>query len=183
MVAGVALCVAVIGSAILSDRIGRRVVLMAGTIVGPVAGPVAFAILEPGDPGSFVVAMIVLMLAIGIPYGPAAAYLPELFRAKYRYTGAGMAYNLAGIVGGALPLAIADPLLERWGTDGLAYFVTGLAVVSTSCLLALRETRGDVLDADPGPAGRRGDLNAAQRGRLIGAARWRWHHSGAHHIH
>ena len=146
--AGVVLCLAVIGSAILSDTVGRRTVLLTGTLFGLVAGPLAFAILEPGNVGSFVGAMAVLMLAIAIPYGPAAAYLPELFRAKYRYTGAGMAYNLAGIVGGALPLVVADPLLARWGLDGLAYFVTGLAAMSTLCLFALRETRGEVLDPE-----------------------------------
>jgi MFS family permease len=146
--AGVVLCLAVIGSAILSDMVGRRTVLLTGTLFGLVAGPLAFAILEPGNAGSFVGAMAVLMLAIAIPYGPAAAYLPELFRAKFRYTGAGMAYNLAGIVGGALPLVVAEPLLARWGTDGLAFFVTGLAAMSTLCLFALRETRGEVLDPE-----------------------------------
>ncbi|MEU0313148.1 MFS transporter [Nocardioides sp. NPDC006273] len=149
MVAGLVLCVAVIGSALLSDRVGRRAVLLSGTVFGLIAGPVAFAILTPGDAGSFTLAMAVLMIAIGIPYGPAAAYLPELFRAEYRYTAAGMAYNLAGIIGGALPLVIGGALLERWGTSGLAGFVTVLAVFSTACLLALRETRGQVLDADP----------------------------------
>ena len=147
--AGVVLCLAVIGSAILSDKVGRRAVLLTGTLFGLVAGPLAFAILEGGNASSFVGAMAVLMLAIAIPYGPAAAYLPELFRAEYRYTGAGMAYNLAGIVGGALPLLVAQPLLARWGTDGLAFFVTGLAAMSTLCLFALRETRGEVLDPEP----------------------------------
>ncbi len=146
--AGVVLFLAVVGSAILSDTVGRRAVLMTGTLFGLVAGPLAFAILEPGNAGSFVGALAVLMLAIAIPYGPAAAYLPELFRAKYRYTGAGMAYNLAGIVGGALPLVVAEPLLTRWGTNGLAFFVTGLAAMSTLCLFALRETRGEVLDPE-----------------------------------
>ena len=146
--AGVVLGLAVIGSAILSDKVGRRPVLLTGTLFGLVAGPLAFAILEPGNASSFVGAMAVLMLAIAIPYGPAAAYLPELFRAEYRYTGAGMAYNLAGIVGGALPLVVAQPLLTRWGTDGLAFFVTGLAAMSTLCLFALRETRGEVLDPE-----------------------------------
>lgn len=146
--AGLVLSVGVIGSAVISDSVGRRKVLLTGTLYGLVAGPFAFAILEPGDAGSFAVALIVLMLAIAIPYGPAAAYLPELFNARYRYTGAGLAYNLAGIVGGALPLVIAEPILERWGMDGLAYFVTGLAAMSTLCLFALRETRGNALDPE-----------------------------------
>lgn len=135
------LSVTVICSAILSDRFGRRRVLLTGTLLGTVSAPIAFAVMEPGSTGSFFVAIAILMVTLGIPYGPAAAYLPELFHAKYRYSGAGIAYNLAGILGGALPLIVADPLVDRFGTRGLAGFVSTLAVVSTLCLLALRETR------------------------------------------
>ena len=152
MVAGAVLCVSVICSAILSDRFGRRSVLLFGTVIGLVVGPIAFGVMQPGSTLTYIIAMGVLMLAIGIPYGPAGAYLPELFRARYRYTGAGMAYNLAGVLGGAIPLIVADPLLDRFGTAGLAGFVTVLALVSTGCLLAMRETKGEELDPETTPA-------------------------------
>lgn len=152
IVAGVVLCLAVIASAILSDRFGRRAVLLTGTLLGLVVGPIAFAVMQPGSTVSYCIAMGVLMLAIGIPYGPAGAYLPELFEARYRYTGAGMAYNLAGVLGGAIPLIVAEPLLTRFGTHGLAGFVSFLALVSTACLLAMRETHGEALDGAPEPA-------------------------------
>ena len=148
MLAAGVLSAAVIGSAILSDRIGRRRVLLIGTTFGIVAGPIAFTIMEPGSELSFFVGMSVLMLVLAIPYGPAAAYLPELFHTRYRYTGAGMAYNLAGILGGALPLVVADPLVDAYGGAGVAWFLTGLAVLSTGCLLVLRETNDRPLDAD-----------------------------------
>ncbi|MDV7243379.1 MULTISPECIES: MFS transporter [Rhodococcus] len=146
LAAGV-LSAAVIGSAIWSDRIGRRRVLLTGTIFGIVAGPLAFAVMEPGSAISFFLAMSLLMLVLGIPYGPAAAYLPELFKTRYRYTGAGMSYNLAGILGGALPLVVADPLIKAFGGMGVAYFLSALGVVSTGCLLLLKETK-DVAIAD-----------------------------------
>lgn len=149
MVAGVVLCLAVIASATLSDRFGRRAVLLTGTLLGLVVGPITFAVMQPGSVLSYSLALGVLMLAIGIPYGPAGAYLPELFGARYRYTGAGMAYNLAGVLGGAIPLVVAEPLMTRFGTAGLAGFVTALALVSTLCLLVMRETRGEALDTEP----------------------------------
>ncbi|MFB6674308.1 MFS transporter [Streptomyces sp. NPDC056390] len=147
LAAGV-LSAAVIGSAIWSDRIGRRRVLLAGTAFGIVAGPLAFTIMQPGSAISFFVAMSLLMLVLGIPYGPAAAYLPELFHTRYRYTGAGMAYNLAGILGGALPLIVADPLIKAYGGMGVAYFLSALGVLSTGCLLLLKETKDVAIDAD-----------------------------------
>ena len=34
-------------------------------------------------------------------YGPMAAFVPEIFATRYRYSGAGLALNLAGLIGGA----------------------------------------------------------------------------------
>lgn len=151
ILAAIVLSGVVIVSAVLSDRLGRRRVLLCGTVLGIVAGPLAFAIMQPDSTVSFFLGLMLLMLVLGIPYGPAAAYLPELFHARYRYTGAGMAYNLAGILGGALPLVVADPLVDAYGGQGIAWFLSGLAVLSTCCLLVLRETREDAFDAVPEP--------------------------------
>ncbi|HSX66854.1 MFS transporter [Nocardioides sp.] len=149
IVGSAVLSIGVIGSAIWSDRVGRRRVLLTGTSFGVVAGPLAFAIMEPGSAVSFFIALSVLMLVLAIPYGPAAAYLPELFRTRYRYTGAGMSYNLAGILGGAVPLVVADPLVKAYGGMGLACFLSALGILSTCCLLGLKETRDTAIGADP----------------------------------
>lgn len=146
LAAGV-LSAAVIGSAIISDRIGRRRTLLIGTSFGIIAGPFAFLIMQPGSAVSFFIAMSLLMLVLGIPYGPAAAYLPELFHTRYRYTGAGMSYNLAGILGGALPLLVAPPLAAQFGGMGVAFFLSALGIISTGCVLAMKETRDVVIDA------------------------------------
>jgi hypothetical protein len=109
--------------------------------------PLAFLIMQPGSASSFFFAMSLLMLVLGIPYGPAAAYLPELFHTRYRYTGAGMSYNLAGILGGALPLPVAPPLANAYGGMGVAFFLTTLGVTSTVCVLAMKETKDVTIDA------------------------------------
>ncbi|ONI79102.1 MFS transporter [Kribbella sp. ALI-6-A] len=152
IVAGVVMSVAVIGSAILSDVIGRKRVLMAGMVVALAAGPIAFATMEPGSFGLYVLALCLLLIVLGVSYGPMAAYLPEQFQARYRYTGAGLAYNLAGVLGGALPLVIGDDLIARWGREGIGYFLTANALVSACCLLLLKETKDRPLDVEPSPA-------------------------------
>ncbi|MFF3609936.1 MFS transporter [Streptomyces sp. NPDC002463] len=131
-----------ITSAVLSDRMGRRRVLIAGTVFGIAAGLLAFQIMQPGSAASFFAGVSILMIALGIPYGPAAAYLPELFKTRYRYTGTGMGYNLAGILGGGAPLLLAPPLAERYGGMGVAWYLSALGVISTLYLLRLKETRG-----------------------------------------
>lgn len=144
-------------SAHYSDRFGRRRIALWGNIAAIVVGPTAFLIMEPGSAVSFTVGLCLILAVVGIPYGPAAAYLPEIFQTRYRYTGAGMGYSLAGILGGATPLIVAAPLTAAFGGIGIGYFLAALAVLSTLCVLALRETKDVVIDgpvdgAAPAPA-------------------------------
>ena len=67
------------------------------------------------------------------PLRPAAAYLPEIFAARYRYTGAGMGFNLAGILGGAVSLIVAPPLTAAFGGS-----VSGLPVGAGPAQRAVR---------------------------------------------
>lgn len=62
---------------------------------------------------------------------------------------AGIAADRAEVDGGAVPLVIAEDLLARWGTDGIAYFLTALALLSVVCLLVAKETSRMELDAEP----------------------------------
>lgn len=149
IIAAVAMSATVIASALLSDRLGRKVVLMGGIGLGVVAGPVAFALMEEGSFARFTLAVTLLLCVLGLSYGPIAAYLPEQFEARYRYTGAGLAYNLAGVIGGALPLIVAEPIIDRWGPSGPGYFLTAIALLSLVSLLAMQETKDRALDAEP----------------------------------
>ena len=133
-------------SAIWSDRFGRRRVILVGNALGLVAGPLAFVVMQPGNAVSFVVGIVVLLAVVGIPCGPAAAYLPEIFAARYRYTGAGMGFNLAGILGGAVSLIVAPPLTAAFGGIGVGFYLSALGLLSVLCVLALPETKDEVLD-------------------------------------
>ena len=50
---------------------------------------------------------------MGIAFGPIGAFLPELFDANVRYSGSGIGYNLAAIVGAAFVPTIATWLSEE----------------------------------------------------------------------
>ena len=76
---------------------------------------------------------------------PNAAFVPELFPTRYRYTGTALAVNLAGVAGGALPPLIAGPLQATYGSWAIGLMLAGLALVSLVCTYLLPETKGTAL--------------------------------------
>lgn len=83
---------------------------------------------------------------MGLVFGPMGAYLPELFKTQYRYSGASVAYSLGGVLGGAVPPLVATSLQAGGlGVMGVGAYVSAMALLSLLCLLALPETGEDSL--------------------------------------
>ncbi|WP_082406442.1 MFS transporter [Microbacterium sp. No. 7] len=134
---------------ILSDRFGRKPVILTSVIIAVPWALVLFPVLDVGTLGAFAIGLSVTMFIVGGSYGPVGSYLPELFDTRYRYTGAGMAYNLAALVGGGVTPLVAAALVPEHGGFGVGLLLAGVAVLSVVCTLALRETRGTALDSTP----------------------------------
>ncbi len=134
-------------SAVWSDRVGRRRVILTSCSVAIPWALVLFPILEIGGGFAFVVGLFGTLLIFGIAYGPAGALLPELFEARYRYTGAGMGYNLAGILGGAIPPLIAAPLIAGPGAIWVGVLLAGLSALSVVCTIKIVETKDKTMRA------------------------------------
>ena len=104
----------------LSDRIGRKKVILAGLFLGLLIIPITFyTFLELGNPMRldtvqhidtqttliFIGLMFVLTVASALVYGPMGAFLMELFPTKIRYTSMGFTYNVGnGAIGGSTPV-------------------------------------------------------------------------------
>lgn len=140
IVAALAFGVAIVVSGLYSDRIGRRRVVMASCAIAVVWSLVLFPLLDTGSPIAFCVGFAGTLVTMGIAYGPTGALLPELFRTRFRYTGAGLAYNLAGMIGGAIPPLLAAPLSDAFGSIAIGVMLSALAVVSLVCTARLAET-------------------------------------------
>lgn len=137
---GIAMVVASIASAILSDTYGRRKVILFGLGLGVPWSFVILPLLDTGSPVLFVATIAGTFLILGISYGPMASFIPELFSTSYRYTGAGLAYNLAGIVGGAIPPVVAGALLAAFGSYAIGMLLIAAVVISCISVIALPET-------------------------------------------
>ena len=114
----------------LSDRVGRKRVMMAGCLIAalsyfPIYQGMSYFAADPRNPN---IAMLVLLVFIQVVfvtmvYGPIAAFLVELFPAKIRYTSMSLPYHFGnGWFGGFTPL-IASSLVALTGYNyaGLAF--------------------------------------------------------------
>ncbi|MCV6964100.1 MFS transporter [Mycobacterium intermedium] len=145
LLGGLAWTAVVAYSANKSDHIGRRPVMLTGWMLGL---PWCFAVLpliDTGSPVLFTLAIVGIYAIAGLAYAPMTAFVPELFDTRHRYTGAGLALNVAGIIGGALPPIIAGPLLERYGSWAVGVMLAALVLMSLVCIYRLPETVGTSL--------------------------------------
>ena len=125
----------------LSDRLGRRPLIIAGTIGLIVWAFPYFLLVDTGSLLLLFVATTVGGIASSLVYGPIAAYLGELFEPHVRYSGASLAYQLASIlVSGGTPF-IMTALLVATGTSlSVSAFLLVMGVVTLASALGLRET-------------------------------------------
>ncbi len=139
--AAVVFAVAIIVSGMLSDRFGRRRVIMTSCAAGIVWAIALFPLLDTGTATAFGVGLTVTLVIFGVSYGPAGSFLPELFATRHRYTGAGLGYNLAGVLGGAIPPLLAPGLAASYGSIAIGVMLSLTGVISLACTYALAETK------------------------------------------
>ena len=130
----------------LSDRIGRKKIIMAGCLLAAVTYiPIYHAMSAAAEPlnfGFLVALIFVQVLYVTMVYGPIAAFLVESFPAKIRYTSLSLPYHFGnGWFGGFTPV-IATSIVAATGNRyaGL-WFPIGVALITVAVGGAfLRET-------------------------------------------
>ena len=142
ILAGLVAMVTVALSASLCDTMGRRRIIIFGFVCSIPWSFVVMPLLNTGSPILFAVGIVGTQALNGVFYGPLASFLPEIFATRYRYTGAGLAYNLGGIVGGAIPPIISGLLLAAFGSWSIGLMLAVLVSVSLVCAWLLPETQG-----------------------------------------
>ncbi len=133
----------------LSDRFGRRRVLIL-TTVGIILFGLTFQVWlgsAAGNPLVTVAFLSVGLALMGLTFGPMGALLPELFPTRVRYTGSGIAYNVASILGASLAPIVA---LGLWTADGdifkVGLYLSGAGVLTLIALILSRETKDRALE-------------------------------------
>ncbi|GAA1092950.1 MFS transporter [Tsukamurella spumae] len=132
----------------LADRFGRRLVLIIVTVAIIVYGLLFKWILDPATTtqGSMLAVLIVGLTLMGLTFGPMSAVLPELFSTNVRYTGSGVSYNLASILGAAIAPFIATWLVHSYGVTWVGVYLAIAGATTLIALVVMRETRDVELD-------------------------------------
>jgi metabolite-proton symporter len=125
-------------SALWAER-GRRRLMIAVSIAIMLFGLVLGPLFSAGTVGTLVMMSIGLTL-MGIAYGPLGTLMSELFPTPVRYTGASLAFSLAGILGASLAPYIATWLAKTCGLQYVGYYLSLSAVITLLGLLAIPET-------------------------------------------
>jgi MFS family permease len=134
---------AIVVSGQLAARRGARPVVVASAVGMVLFGLLLDPLLAAGLPGTLLFVVLGFLL-IGLAYGAIGSLLPAVFATDVRYTGASLAFSLAGILGGAVAPFIATWL---WGlADGgvalVGAYLSVASVISLVALLVLREHGG-----------------------------------------
>ncbi|MFG0852363.1 MFS transporter [Pseudomonas sp. FYR_2] len=132
-------------SAWLSDRYGRKPVLIVGGLLAVASGFTMEPLLTSGSTTGVALFLAIELFLMGVTFAPMGALLPELFPTHVRYTGASAAYNLGGIVGASAAPFFAQKLVNMGGLSWVGGYVSAAAVISLIAVLCLKETRNTEL--------------------------------------
>lgn len=128
----------IVAAGYMSDRTTPRRVLMLGAMLTVPAGLLLAPLMGSGSLTLIWLFLSLSLAVMGLTYGPLGAFLPGLFPARVRYTGASMAFNVGGILGGGLTPIAAQALADRGGLLWVGLYLAAAGLISLVALAPLR---------------------------------------------
>ena len=114
----------------LADRLDPRRVLIWGCFGTILAGLLLGPLMGSGSLAAVFVFLAIALTAMGFVYGPLGAWLPSLFPPRVRYTATSLAFNIGGVIGGALTPAVAAAMAASHGLVPVGLYLAAAAVLS-----------------------------------------------------
>ncbi|WP_104090229.1 MFS transporter [Arthrobacter sp. GMC3] len=133
----------------LSDKLGRKPVMVAGLVLFIIYLVPMFAMLSSNNVWLIFVAFTGGLILHSFLFGPMAAFVTEQFGTTSRYTGASLGYQLATLLGAGFTPTIVAALFKSSGHDigSVIWYLGGLSIVSIVFILLTREPKNNDLTA------------------------------------
>jgi MHS family shikimate/dehydroshikimate transporter-like MFS transporter len=133
----------------LSDRFGRKPIYMIGVVLSIAAAFPVFWLLETRDPVTVVIGLALVMnVTHAIGFGIGAAWMPELFGTRVRYSGASLGCQVSAALSGGFAPIIATALMGWVGaTWPVSLYLIALGLIAAVAVMAAGETNDADLDA------------------------------------
>ncbi|MEV6284288.1 MFS transporter [Kribbella sp. NPDC051770] len=141
VLANLGFAVSIMPAGWISDRVGRRPVMVTGAALVVVLAFPLMNLLQDKDSSNAAkgIAVFVAGLVVGLMAGPGPAMLAEMFTTRARYTGLGLAYSLSNAVfSGSAGLIITELIKRTKNIDIPAWYVMITCAISVVALLTLR---------------------------------------------
>ncbi|WP_199506116.1 MFS transporter [Geodermatophilus sp. TF02-6] len=129
----------IVAAAVLSDRFGSKPVFALGALTAVVWPLPLFALVNTGNEAAALLAFVVAAMVQGIMAGAQGGLFTEIFEVRTRYSGISIAYQLGGMIGGAVTPIVATALYGAYGSSTpIAVYVAVLSLLSLLAVLGIR---------------------------------------------
>ncbi|CAM3595649.1 MFS transporter [Kibdelosporangium persicum] len=141
IMASVVFAIGVVVFARLSDRWGRRRVMIWGCVGHAAWSLVLFPLADTKSVPLIAIDLIMILALQSAYIGPQPAMFAELFPTELRYSGTSLSLTLGTILGGAVTPLVATALYGATGTSwSVTAYVVLISLITVVCQLALKET-------------------------------------------
>ncbi|WP_420310002.1 MFS transporter [Streptomyces sp. YS-B37] len=173
VLANVGFAVTILPAGLLSDRLGRRPVMLTGAALVVVLSVPLLNLLQNDGTSNTVKGAWVFGAGavVGLMAGPGPAMLSEMFPTSVRYTGLGLAYALSNAVfSGCAGLIITESVRRTGNVDIPAYYAAAACAMSVLALAVAKSPAGTA-SWEEADAGDRADVRDVVRRDRRGGGR------------
>ncbi|WP_329551833.1 MFS transporter [Streptomyces sp. NBC_00696] len=173
VLANVGFAVTILPAGLLSDRVGRRPVMLTGAALVVILSVPLLNLLQSEGTSNTVKGAWVFGAGavVGLMAGPGPAMLSEMFPTSVRYTGLGLAYALSNAVfSGCAGLIITESVRRTGNADIPAYYAAAACAVSVLALAVTKSPAGTA-SWEEADAGDRADVRDVVRRDRRGGGR------------